>query len=262
MNESRRNDPCPCGSGKKYKKCHLDADAEPQREASRIGAIREMGFRLEGLLVEFDEALSDLDTIDIDDDLFALQMPWAAWTSVRDGRRVADAFLERRGSRLSGTEREWFAAQARAWLSIFEITSAGPGRVEVRDVLTGRTRSVHDDRPSRLPQPPARVLARIVDFRDMSLFAGIHGRGLPGDAAAEVVEAVRKKLRIHTGDIPVESLRTEKAGQFLIDRWADAVESHDERLHLRRHCCHAGEPPGMQAMREQSALVPPTNGER
>jgi hypothetical protein len=21
-----RNDPCPCGSGKKYKKCHLEAD--------------------------------------------------------------------------------------------------------------------------------------------------------------------------------------------------------------------------------------------
>ena len=25
-----RNDPCWCGSGKKYKKCHLDADASPQ----------------------------------------------------------------------------------------------------------------------------------------------------------------------------------------------------------------------------------------
>ena len=28
-----RNDPCPCGSGKKYKKCHL-----PQEEGTAAGA--------------------------------------------------------------------------------------------------------------------------------------------------------------------------------------------------------------------------------
>ena len=32
MKETNRNDPCPCGSGKKYKKCHLPADAEAIRE--------------------------------------------------------------------------------------------------------------------------------------------------------------------------------------------------------------------------------------
>jgi hypothetical protein len=28
-----RNDPCPCGSGKKYKQCHLDKDEAAAREA-------------------------------------------------------------------------------------------------------------------------------------------------------------------------------------------------------------------------------------
>jgi hypothetical protein len=28
-----RNDPCPCGSGKKYKQCHLGADEAKEREA-------------------------------------------------------------------------------------------------------------------------------------------------------------------------------------------------------------------------------------
>jgi hypothetical protein len=32
-NQPGRNDPCWCGSGKKYKKCHLDSDAEGLREA-------------------------------------------------------------------------------------------------------------------------------------------------------------------------------------------------------------------------------------
>lgn len=41
LKSAKRNDPCPCGSGKKYKKCHLPEDeaqqiaksAEAQREA-------------------------------------------------------------------------------------------------------------------------------------------------------------------------------------------------------------------------------------
>jgi hypothetical protein len=32
-----RNDPCWCGSGKKYKKCHLDADQQPGRGAPAMG---------------------------------------------------------------------------------------------------------------------------------------------------------------------------------------------------------------------------------
>jgi hypothetical protein len=30
-----RNDPCPCGSGKKYKQCHLGKPLEEQQEANR-----------------------------------------------------------------------------------------------------------------------------------------------------------------------------------------------------------------------------------
>ena len=33
-----RNDPCPCGSGKKYKKCHLSSDAEAEQTAGRLAA--------------------------------------------------------------------------------------------------------------------------------------------------------------------------------------------------------------------------------
>ncbi len=41
-----RNDPCPCGSGRKYKKCHLDADAADARSRAPAPAAepRETGF--------------------------------------------------------------------------------------------------------------------------------------------------------------------------------------------------------------------------
>jgi len=44
MKKVGRNEPCPCGSGKKYKKCCLgkyvykDEDAEPVKKGSRLGA--------------------------------------------------------------------------------------------------------------------------------------------------------------------------------------------------------------------------------
>ncbi len=33
LKNTGRNDPCPCGSGKKYKKCHLQADEESRHNA-------------------------------------------------------------------------------------------------------------------------------------------------------------------------------------------------------------------------------------
>jgi hypothetical protein len=37
--EVGRNDPCPCGSGRKYKKCHLDADREAGGDPTRAAEI-------------------------------------------------------------------------------------------------------------------------------------------------------------------------------------------------------------------------------
>jgi hypothetical protein len=31
--ETKRNDPCPCGSGKKFKACHFDRESSKQRDA-------------------------------------------------------------------------------------------------------------------------------------------------------------------------------------------------------------------------------------
>ena len=36
-----RNDPCPCGSGKKYKKCHLLLDMEAESGTEGVRAVGE-----------------------------------------------------------------------------------------------------------------------------------------------------------------------------------------------------------------------------
>ena len=227
-----RNDPCPCGSGKKYKKCHLAADTASPRTAPDADSVHEMDFHLVRAIGRFasarfgDEWIGELDEEEASLQLF---VPWVAWTAVADGKRVAQWYLEENEARLSVEQREWFAAQERAWLGIWEATAVTPGTIEVRDLLTGERRAVQEVLGSRTAVTRDTVLARVIDFRGRSIFGGMHGRPLPPTEAAEVVRVVHAKLRARGGDVPVDRLRDPRIGRFLIDRWADAVAERDER---------------------------------
>jgi len=43
-----RNEPCHCGSGKKYKKCHLEKDQEKEHKALEKAVIKPLGDQAEG----------------------------------------------------------------------------------------------------------------------------------------------------------------------------------------------------------------------
>lgn len=224
-----RNDPCPCGSGKKYKKCHLDADQAPRRVASELETVHDMDFRIVQTMarVASDGFSFEWFGIDPDDeprDAMELLLPWAAWTAEANGRTVAASFLEQYASRLSPEERDWIAAQQAAWLSIWEVTAVAPGRVDVRDLLTGQSHSVREELGSRTLRARDTLLARVIDYRGASYFGGMYSRALPPSAAASVIDAVRKKLRLRKAPVPAERLRGRKIGWFLIDHWSAAVE--------------------------------------
>lgn len=231
--QAGRNDPCPCGSGKKYKKCHLDADRQPQRAASREESVHEMDRRLVVAIARFADRTFGRDWLGVDiqadEALAQLLVPWVTWTASVEGQRVADAYLERNAAQLSNGEREWFDAQRRAWLSVFEVVRVERGRVDVRDLLTGEERSVREELGSQSLVVRDAILARVLDLRGTPLFGGMYGRSLPPSEAAEVVDAVRAKLRLRKRDVPVERLQDFEIGLFLVDRWTDAVFAFDER---------------------------------
>lgn len=231
-----RNAPCPCGSGKKYKKCHLDADREPHRAAARDESVHEMDVRLVRAIARFADRTFGPDWIDVDFDADEAQaqliVPWVTWTATVEGKRVADAFLEQNARHLPDEEREWIEAQGRAWLSIFEVLKVERGTVAVRDLLTGHERSVREELASESLVARDVVLARLLEFRGTPLFGGMYGRSLQPSDAAEVVDAVRTKLRLRKRDVPIERLQNPRIGWFLIDAWTDAVDEYDERLSM------------------------------
>lgn len=66
MRRIARNDPCPCGSGKKFKKCHMGREDELVWEGRGEAGIEEMGARIANLpLVEYGRCREMLEALDL-----------------------------------------------------------------------------------------------------------------------------------------------------------------------------------------------------
>lgn len=229
-----RNDPCPCGSGRKYKKCHLPrggAESAAERVKSRL---HDLDARMVRALWQFaDKRFGDAwrcfeDDFQDADEALQLSVPWSVYTFRVDGRTVLEAYLEARGKRCSAAERAWLAAQQAAWLSVWEVTEADPGKtLTLRDLLSGETRCVLEAGASQMLVARDALLARVVDHDGVSLLCGAHPRELPPFDAAEVVRRARGRLRRKRA-VPVERLRDEAFGRYLIRRWEESVAQLDE----------------------------------
>jgi hypothetical protein len=226
-----RNDPCHCGSGKKYKKCHLDADRKGEAGPDAVHALdrRLLDEMLDLAVKRFGKGWLPRDLRQLPHDALLLMLSWAAYTLPVDGRPLADHFVDT-ARNLSGEERDWLAAQRRAWLGIWEVLSVTPGKeVVVRDLLTGEQRTVREREASRTLRARDALLARVVDHEGVSLFCGMYARSLPPRDAAAVLHEIRAKLRAK-GDVAANRLRAQTLGRFMITRWAQAVEDLDDRL--------------------------------
>ncbi|HEY2125498.1 MAG TPA: SEC-C metal-binding domain-containing protein, partial [Chthoniobacterales bacterium] len=189
-----RNEPCWCGSGKKYKKCHLDSDtaargsqAERERSAGSQGANefdglrRRIGEFLEQVLSRGDiqSAIQELfGDWEEDRDSETANMALVDWM-VHDrvapslGRTVIEEFLARRGSRLAPREREMAEAWSKSFVGLYEVQEVAPGAgVEVKDLISGDRFFVHDVSMSRSLARWDGLLARVGPGERGTEFAG------------------------------------------------------------------------------------------
>ena len=149
-----RNDPCPCGSGRKYKHCCLNADLPRDEDPSsavpraltwlesRHGrAVREA---IDDALFEDldDDDLEDFGDLDEDIREFIIGQTYE-WLlaegeiQVRgEPRRVADLLLGTGGPTFSDTQRAWLTQLATTPLRLYTVTGVEPQRsMTVCDVL-------------------------------------------------------------------------------------------------------------------------------
>ena len=230
-----RNEPCPCGSGRKYKKCHLAADEAEHAGRQTTAPMHALDDRLVNRLSrfarqEFGEAWeAHEDDFADPDEAIQLARPWSVYCFEVDGRTVVDACLDARGHRFSREERRWLDAQRAAWLSVWEVEAVDPGKtLTLHDLLSGARRTVRETRGSRTLVPRDALLVRVVDHDGASLLCGVHQRPLPPFDTAEVVRRAHSRLRRRRA-VPVERLRSAAFGRNLIRYWEEAVEDLDAR---------------------------------
>ena len=238
-----RNDPCPCGSGKKYKKCCLRKDQEPSPN-DRATAIHGMDRKLTAQLVDLvADEFSPQWIIDSENRLEAPSgiegvdfLPWFSQWLLHDdevdGERVVDLFLAARGHSVTPREREWLEAQSRAWPDMWDVLEARKDEgLRVRSLETGEERFVHERAATASVTNRQVLLARLVDFDGLKVFAGIWPQTLDQRTARAVLQFVHERLAQNTaeGEPPAPWLAgacPEAVRAWLLQTaWRDAVEA-------------------------------------
>ncbi len=236
-----RNELCPCGSGKKYKRCHLPIDEaaahppssrNPLHDLDNDLAIRIIDFGIERFGFDAKEKIEEM--FDVDDSMLQIAVAWLAYCERFDGRALSEWFLEAESRRLQPLERGWLEAQMRAWLSVWEVVDVEPGRgLHLTDLLTGERRFVHEISGSLMANARAAMLTRIVDFEEESLICGMYPLSLEPQDGAAVVTAFRRLFQLRK-KVSSETLRRLDAFGDLLDLWEEAIEHAYARAEGRK----------------------------
>lgn len=234
MQDMSRNDACPCGSGKKYKKCCL-ANLQPSSDDLAWQRIHSMHLKLVRKLMEFtaktygstgyDEAWTDFklcvdeEPFDPSNQLHPMFGPWmfyhwnpdSAATDLSDDIPAeitpAEFFLEKHGHKLDELEIEDLEENLRRPFSFYDVIECKPGAwVKVQDLLTEEYFTVIEKMGSEAIKPGDLLFGKVVTVRDISMFDGLAPLAFPPIHKITVIHE-RKNFLGEDGKITAANLR-------------------------------------------------------
>jgi tetratricopeptide (TPR) repeat protein len=188
-----RNDPCWCGSGKKYKKCHLESDeksrlappspaeAPPLRSNAEEAELRKRLIEFATGSLRKPELEESLRTFvgseppaGVDDETLSMEtVDWLIHDYVppRLGHPIIQEFLRRSPGGLSMRQRKILEAWSRAHFSLFEVQEVRQGSgVRLKDLLVSGEFFVYDVNTSKRAALWDCYLARVEEFEGRHLF--------------------------------------------------------------------------------------------
>jgi len=231
-----RNEPCPCGSGKKYKKCCLGKQAIPSQTlyyrrlseahdclVDRLLPYATRTFGEEAVDVAMHEFLLwpdpedeiDEDTLDRVGPLF---WPWFLFNWEYDsfdtglelpgpeGRTVAELYAEERGNRLDPLERCLIDNFNRKPYSFLEVLHVDKGKgMRLQDVLEGNRIEVQERSGSEYVQPGDLLYGRAVSVDGVGMLIGLGPTIIPPGRKPDIIQ-LRKQLRRGLASITDDTL--------------------------------------------------------
>ncbi len=244
MRTVRRNDPCPCGSGKKYKKCC--GAAALQSPYALYERIRRLDGEASDLLVRFsklrygDDALEqawmafwflDETPLDSSHPEYEFFLRWFVLDWRPDGiKRLAEAFLSERGSTIDTDMRRFLNATLDAPYSFFQTLDAEPGvGLELRDILRRRDFRVMERSASSILEKSHILYARVVEQDGIAFLMGNGFLVIPPSSFSSLLD-LRADL-IREEDSTVEAVESET----LLNREDDLREVYFELADQQRN---------------------------
>jgi len=229
MTEPGRNDPCPCGSGKKYKKCCL-----PQKQAAVLGDLNWIRMRrTEGELIHVllkhlekhygstavPEAWNDFTvgvglTMDPDEtpEVDSAFPPWLLfnWTPDPNEERpdgelpempVALHYLQHKPERDDSFQKRLITEACSQPYSFFQVTDTIPGKhLMLRDILLDREVTVHERQSSSTLSKGNILFSRVITMGGDSVMLGAAPVMIPGRFIDQIIglrEQMARNRTIH-----------------------------------------------------------------
>jgi len=207
-----RNDICWCGSGKKYKKCHLDSDEgrQPTAIPNSSETVAQMSQRLFDRLSEFSmtviareemstvakrffaKPLAQVDDGDMEESGFLAWLMYD-YPVAKNGRTILAEYLRRSKNVLS--EREYGLLEARqgAEQGIYEVTAVEPGTgIHLREIYSNKSVYVVEKSASRQVMEGDNLYQRVELFEGKFAFSG-HGLLIPQGSFEPLLAWVEKE---------------------------------------------------------------------
>lgn len=200
MKKPGRNDPCPCGSDKKYKKCCLTKEAVPVTSLNWQRMRRTEGELIHILLKHVDRfygpeavveawdefTLWDEVPMDLESqpELETAFIPWFVFNWIPDNAEVDETehypemqvamhYLKQKGSRLDSFQRRFIEEICSQPYSFFLVTDVVPGeQMTLRDLMLGREVVVHERQASATLRIGSIIYSRIITMDDNSIIVG------------------------------------------------------------------------------------------
>lgn len=222
MSKTGRNDPCPCGSGKKYKQCCMNAQETPSPEELQWRRVRRAIAGSAVKLLDYgrdrygssllDEAWhlfslsEDAEPFSPDTPHMPVFMPWLFFhwlpdernTSVSpaalDGLTLAQAYLRDNARRADPLLVEYLQACCAAPFSFYDVVSVQPGKgVTVRDIFNGEEIDVSERTGSRQILTGDILFAKIACLKGIALFEALTPVTIPPDRRKPIL-SLRKRM--------------------------------------------------------------------
>jgi hypothetical protein len=208
-----RNDPCWCGSGKKYKKCHLDSDEASARGVAApaktdVPEVVSEFDTLRGRIVEFltretskregrAATAEFFGSEDFDEESGPIfLMDWMIHDRIwKTGRTVMEEFVAQDPSSITARERQFLESSARSYMDLFEVREVKHGSgLEVKSLTSDDEFFVHDVMMAKSLAAGEGLFSRVVTGGRGLEFGGT-GLRVPPECLAAVLEAMEQDKR-------------------------------------------------------------------